>query len=147
MGALRAAELAPYGMEGVGDIYRMYAEGEIDSDAEVALTFDPESLRPMSEPLVNIRRMTRAALAAGVLCPREARLLVDIAREMHFTSLNYPALLGRATVALTSRRLAALCCFIRAHPSELDAKRADALSILDYLAAPWPTLLGPANER
>src|SRR5699024_12171240 len=37
MGALRAVELAPYGMIGVGAIYRLYRRGAIVDDAEVAL--------------------------------------------------------------------------------------------------------------
>src|SRR5262249_33855236 len=36
LGALRAAELDSFGMEGVGEIYRMYKTGQIDGDDEVA---------------------------------------------------------------------------------------------------------------
>ena len=37
MGALRAAELATYGMVGNGAVYRMYVDGVLDADDEVAL--------------------------------------------------------------------------------------------------------------
>ena len=43
MGALRAAEMDTLGMVGIGEIYRMYKSGELESDDEVALVFDPES--------------------------------------------------------------------------------------------------------
>ena len=41
MGALRAAELAPFGMIGVGAIYRAFARGALDADDEVAVAHLP----------------------------------------------------------------------------------------------------------
>ena len=40
MGALRAAEMDTLGMVGIGEIYRMYKSGELESDDEVALVFE-----------------------------------------------------------------------------------------------------------
>src|SRR5207253_3671063 len=37
MGALRAAETAAFGMIGIGEVYRMYVDGVITDDDEVAL--------------------------------------------------------------------------------------------------------------
>src|SRR5690606_25819041 len=72
MGALRAAELAPLGMEGVGTIFRLYRDGILTSDDEVALVYDPETNLPLSEPLINIRCTIRAAEREGVLSPASA---------------------------------------------------------------------------
>ncbi|HEY9245535.1 MAG TPA: TfuA-like protein, partial [Candidatus Methanoperedens sp.] len=47
MGALRASELDSYGMIGVGRIYEMYKNGVIESDDEVAVTFNAETMEPM----------------------------------------------------------------------------------------------------
>ena len=41
MGALRAAELAPFGMIGVGAIYRAFARGALVADDEVAVAHLP----------------------------------------------------------------------------------------------------------
>src|SRR6185503_6037302 len=41
MGALRAAETSSFGMVGIGEIYRMYASGELIDDDEVALAHAP----------------------------------------------------------------------------------------------------------
>ncbi|MEZ5905941.1 MAG: TfuA-like protein [Geminicoccaceae bacterium] len=46
MGALRAAELWPAGMQGVGSIYRLYRRGALVADDEVAVVFDPEAAAP-----------------------------------------------------------------------------------------------------
>ena len=37
MGALRAAELYPFGMEGVGEIFEWFRDGVIEADDEVAV--------------------------------------------------------------------------------------------------------------
>jgi len=73
MGALRAAELDEYGMIGVGEVYRMYKRGEIFSDDEVALIFNPVTLEPLSEPLVNIRFNVKKLKEEGLLSPELQR--------------------------------------------------------------------------
>jgi hypothetical protein len=57
MGALRAAELAPFGMIGVGSIYKDYASGKLVADDEVAVAHLPaeQGYRAVSDALVNIR--------------------------------------------------------------------------------------------
>jgi len=37
------------------NIYELYKQGGLVSDEEVALIFEPESFKPLSEPMVNIR--------------------------------------------------------------------------------------------
>src|SRR5215470_18896878 len=41
MGALRAAELHPFGMQGVGSIFEAYRSGELEDDDEVAVLHGP----------------------------------------------------------------------------------------------------------
>lgn len=65
MGALRAAELAPFGMHGVGRIFQAYRDGHLHSpddglfedDDEVAVVHGPCEIgyRGASEAMVNIR--------------------------------------------------------------------------------------------
>lgn len=55
MGAIRAAELDIYGMQGYGLVYTMYKNGEIDGDDEVAIAFSAyNDLQTI--PLINIRK-------------------------------------------------------------------------------------------
>lgn len=44
MGALRASELDTLGMTGIGYVYNQYASGEVDSDDDVAVMLDSETL-------------------------------------------------------------------------------------------------------
>src|SRR5713226_10363052 len=57
MGALRAAELADFGMEGVGAIFEMYRDGILEDDDEVAVAHgtDEFRFRAGSEAMVDIR--------------------------------------------------------------------------------------------
>lgn len=86
MGALRAAECAPYGMIGIGDVFQGYVSGRIEDDDEVALTHlaADYDFRPVTEAMVNIRATLAAAAEAGVLSPAEADLLVAMQKERWF---------------------------------------------------------------
>lgn len=87
MGALRAAECAPYGMEPVGIIARRYLTGELDDDAAVALTHLPELMgwAPLTEPLVDVEPTLGAMRDRGVVAEEEAFALRTAARAVHFT--------------------------------------------------------------
>src|SRR5678815_1914302 len=63
IGALRAAELHPFGMEGVGTVFRLYRAGALDDDDEVALAHGPAEtgFRAASEEMVDIRQTVRKA--------------------------------------------------------------------------------------
>src|SRR5512137_2571154 len=82
MGALRAAEMDTLGMVGIGKIYRMYKSGELESDDEVALVFDPESGLALSEPLINIRCTLKRARDTGVISQAVHDALLSSARSL-----------------------------------------------------------------
>lgn len=133
MGALRAAELSRYGMKGIGAVYDMYARGEINSDAEVALTFNPETFRALTEPLVNIRYALRSATARGIIGLPEAESLLMIARDIHFIDLTYEVLFQKASHCIGSASLSRFQAYVRENRAALDLKRLDALSMVRML--------------
>ena len=72
MGALRAAELAAFGMEGVGAIFEAFREGVLEDDDEVAVIHGPAEFGypVLSEAMVNIRRtLSDAALEQPFYTP------------------------------------------------------------------------------
>lgn len=97
MGALRAAELLPFGMEGVGEIFRLYRDCVLISDDEVALIFDPISYGPLSEPLVNIRDNVLAAEKGGYIDDEAAALILEAASSLYFPKRSYDRILEEAT--------------------------------------------------
>jgi hypothetical protein len=78
MGALRAAELDRFGMRGVGDVYRAYAEGVLEDDDEVAVahTDAEHGFRALSDSMVDVRATLERAVADRVVEERTAAGLV-----------------------------------------------------------------------
>ena len=100
MGALRAAELAPFGMRGVGAIFRDYARGVLVADDEVAVAHAPAEYgyRAMSDALVNIRAGLTRAVQARVITERARVQLVELARARFYRDRSWAQLVtdGRA---------------------------------------------------
>jgi TfuA protein len=82
MGALRAAELESCGMVGCGWVFESYRSGRIVRDDEVALTFSPFDLQPLTVPLVNVRcwveRLQEAELIDALTARRMLRCVERI---------------------------------------------------------------------
>lgn len=129
MGALRAAECWPAGVEGVGAVYRMYRMGLADSDDEVAVVTDPDrGHRALSVALVNVRCAASRAARRGVLSRDEARALVEGARAAHFSERRWRPLLGALPARVDRDALADVI-------AASDLKRADAVRALARLRA------------
>jgi hypothetical protein len=84
MGALRAAECAPYGFLPLGAIARWYALEAIDGDDEVAMLVHPQTHAALTVPSVNVRYVARLALRRGVLSREEATRLIEDSRAVFY---------------------------------------------------------------
>lgn len=94
MGALRAVELEPFGMVGVGTIARWVRQGLADDDAVALVHAGPEhGWRPFTVPLVNVRCAAERARAAGALSAREAAALVRAGAGVFYQDRTWPRLL------------------------------------------------------
>ena len=91
MGALRSAELEAFGMEGVGAIYRAYADGFLEDDDEVTVAHGPAELGfpLLSEAMVNIRRTLDDAYHQNILNAPDRDRLLSIAKQLHYKLRNY----------------------------------------------------------
>jgi hypothetical protein len=98
MGALRAAELAAFGMRGVGRIFSAYAAGRLVRDDEVAVLHAPAAAEwaPLTEALVNVRATLAAATRLGIIDVAVARRLRRVAADLHFQDRTWPAILAQA---------------------------------------------------
>ena len=132
MGALRAAEMDTLGMTGIGEVYRMYKSGELVSDDEVALVFDPETGFALSEPLINIRFTLREAERQGIISGPEHAALLAAAKTVFYPQRTYAKIAAAAgdTVSPASRER--FLSFVKLHA--VDRKREDALEALRHIA-------------
>src|ERR1700738_5145586 len=96
MGALRAAELYPFGMEGYGWVFEGYRDGVLEADDEVGMVHgDPEDGYPVFvDALVNMRHTAARAVDAGVLSASLAHEVVASARATPFTMRTWDRLLN-----------------------------------------------------
>jgi hypothetical protein len=131
MGALRAAELHTLGMEGVGEVYRMYRDGALVSDDEVALAFDPETYIALSEPLVNIRATLARAEADRIIDPAAGDALLSAATSLYYPDRTYPRIVRVAKGSVDPEALARFSRWVEA--GAVDLKKADAILALERI--------------
>ena len=133
MGALRAAELAPFGMIGVGQIFAQYRRGTLVADDEVAVAHLPADygFRATSDALVDLRDGLARACRAGAIAPRTRDRLLELARATFYRERSWARLLADGRAAkLPARQLAALAAWPKS-----SRKAADARLLLRKLAA------------
>jgi hypothetical protein len=139
MGALRAAELAPWGMRGIGEIFAAYRDGALVADDEVALLHGAaeDGYPRLSEPMVNIRATLAAAVAAGHCSAEAADGLVQQLCATPYRDRSYRRLAHHApAVGLDQSATKRLVAYCSTNP--VDRKRADAEQLLVALAAATP---------
>jgi hypothetical protein len=131
MGALRAAELHPFGMTGIGKIFRDYRSGRIECDDAVAVLHAPaeEGYRQLSEALVDIRATLETAARARVVSAKTARSLEQLAQETFFKDRTWRKLASLAAAnGLSKHQLARLMAWLP--ENRVEQKRHDALALI-----------------
>jgi hypothetical protein len=132
MGALRAAEMDTLGMVGIGEVYRMYKSGELISDDEVALVFDPETGLSLSEPLINIRFTLREAERQGIITSQDHEALLSAARSVFYPQRTYGRIVSAGADSLSPETRQRFLAWVQDHAC--DRKREDAIEALEYIA-------------
>ncbi len=133
MGALRASELDSYGMIGVGKIYEMYRSGVLESDDEVAVTFDQDTMEALSVPLVNIRATLESAIEKGVITRETAGAILEVAKKLFYPDRNYRNIVSECMKKgiISDPDKGKLLDFLLEH--EVDVKREDAVRVLEKI--------------
>lgn len=148
MGALRAAELSRHGMVGVGRIFGWYRDGVVQGDDEVALLHAGAELgyRPLTLPLVNVRRAAELAVEAGFLTKREARALVAAGAAIFYQERTWKRLLAAGSPGLRPALASKLRALFPSDPPNLKAE--DARATIEAAAAfVAATARSPAGAR
>jgi hypothetical protein len=142
-GALRAAELAPYGMRGIGNIYRLYRRAAIADDDEVCVTHAIAEMdfMPLSEPMISIRYTLRDMRRKGVLAHAEESAVAAALKALHFSERTMESIRAAIARHVAADRADAVAAAYLA--GRRDAKGEDGKRLLDWLslpAAPSPPL-------
>ncbi|NEJ72678.1 toxin [Rhizobium phaseoli] len=131
MGALRAAECAPFGMVGLGSVFEDYESGRLLDDEAVALVHAPQALGwlPLSVPWVDFEPTIDALLAGGEISSGERKKLLLAGRFLHFSERTYTKVVDECHFRKPRRDqiLAAI------RGSRVERKRHDARLVLEWL--------------
>ncbi|MBN1606143.1 MAG: hypothetical protein JW940_05895 [Polyangiaceae bacterium] len=146
IGALRAAELAPLGMLGVGKVFEAFHAGVLQDDDEVAIAHGPveTGYAGLSVAMVDIRATIEAARSSALIGDETAAALVRAGKRLHFRERSYAALLGNARQSGISAQ--DLDRFDQWLPTgRVEQKRADAVELLRELAR-WEVNPPPPHQ-
>lgn len=135
MGALRAAELAQFGMIGVGRIFEAYASGRFEpfedpfeDDDEVAVLHGPaETGYAATEAMVDIRATLAAARSDGVVSTAEMTAIAATAKAQFYKRRTWGSVLP-AVAILSDPARTALRDWLR--DNRVLQKRLDATQLL-----------------
>ncbi len=129
MGALRASELDDFGMVGIGKVYHDYREGVIESDDDVAVVINPETLEQLSEALISMNYTFKAAIDEGVINKVEYDTLVKTAKSIYYPKRTYEKVFQDSRLEIESIKR-----FKRfLEENRVDVKREDAIAVLKYI--------------
>ncbi|TVQ57057.1 MAG: tfuA protein [Rhodobacteraceae bacterium] len=133
MGALRAAELHPFGMRGVGPIFEAFRDGTWTDDDEVALAHGPAETgyAALSLPMANVRFTVEAARRAGVIDDGSAQALIGAAKAIFYADRRWRTVDAAATVS--PQALEAFKAW--RETGCVDQKRADAVAMVASIRA------------
>jgi len=153
MGALRAAELAPFGMVGIGKVFKAFEQGAmppfigLNDDDEVAIVHGPaeSGFIGVSEAMVNVRHTLDAACLAEVIDLATADILTKVAKSLHFSDRKYAAILDQArNQGVSDDKLQHFAKWLPA--GKIDQKREDAIELIKHMASIDHVGL-PANNK
>lgn len=129
MGALRACELYPYGMIGVGNIFEDYKNGIIDSDDDVAVALNPDTLEQMSESFINIKYNLKEAVNDKIITDEQMNELLTIAKETYYPKRSFKYIIKKSS--LSNENITTLINYI--NKNKFDIKTRDARKVIEHI--------------
>lgn len=129
MGALRAAELEPFGMEGIGEVFSRYRDGLLESDDEVALICDPVTNAALSEALVNIRITLEKAKNEGIIDEIESLNLLSSVKNRYYPDRTWGQVIRSGVISSEKTEILRIWLSL----NRVDQKKDDARVALTYI--------------
>ena len=133
MGAIRAAELGPVGMRGVGHVFRVFRRRIVRDNDEVYVLHAPRELhyRCLTIPLINVRFTLRTLRRAGWLGLAQEAAITRLMKKVPWPERDLPSLCKAAKAVLGESKHERF--MQRFTESYRDIKREDALLVLATL--------------
>lgn len=129
MGALRACELYPYGMIGVGRIFEDYKSGVIVDDDDVAVSLNPDTYEQLSEPWINMKYNFESAVDDGIIGREDCKELLKIAKDTYYPKRSFAYVIKKSS--LSQEDITTLINYIK--DKKYDIKNRDAIKVVEYI--------------
>ena len=129
MGALRACELYPYGMIGIGHIFNEYKEGIIESDDDVAVALNPETYEQLSDSWINLKYNFEEASRNNIISEEDKIDLLTAAKEIYYPKRTFDYVIKKSN--LSEEKKSNLKTYIK--KNKFDIKHDDAKEVLEYI--------------
>lgn len=132
MGALRAAELHQYGMQGFGQVFQEFKNGTLNDDDEVAvLHLDKgQHFSAVNDAMVNIRATCEQAQKAGLLTSAAQQQLIAHCKKKFYPYRSLTKALSYLSKEEPQEYLA-FAQWLSQH-GMIDVKRQDAITVLQH---------------
>ncbi|RAP49776.1 MAG: TfuA domain protein core [Methanosphaera sp. SHI613] len=129
MGALRACELYPYGMIGVGNIFEDYKNGVIESDDDVAVSLDPETYQQLSDSWINMKYNFNKACRDNIISQDEKDELLLTSKNIYYPKRSFEYVINKSNIDENKKNN--LKKYLETN--KFDIKHDDAKAVIEYI--------------
>ena len=134
IGALRAVELEKFGMKGIGKIFGFFKKNIINSDDEIAVTFD-SNYNLLSEAMIDIRYNIFLSWKQGIIDKETKQMMVNLAKRLYFPFRTYENIIKKSCLLFPSKEkhISKFSNYISMNKVSL--KELDAIHALQYMSS------------
>ena len=137
LGALRAVELEKYGMIGIGKIFRLFRDGILESDDEVAVAFT-DYTNYKSEALIDIRYNLFLAQKYNFIDSITRKSVLNVSKQIYFPYRTYEDILDKCKLKYPEikSQIESFRSYIL--KNKVSLKERDALRLLKLIKSIYP---------
>ena len=134
IGALHAVELEKYGMKGIGKIFGLFKKNIINSDDEIAVTFD-SNYNLLSEAMIDIRYNIFLSWKKGIIDQETKQMMVNLAKRIYFPFRTYENIIKKSFLIFPSKEkyISKFSNYISINKVSL--KELDTIHALQYISS------------
>jgi TfuA protein len=134
IGALRAVELEKFGMVGIGKIFEFYKKEIINSDDEIAVTFD-SNYNLLSEAMIDIRYNIFLAWKRQIIDKETKQIMIKLAKSIYFPFRSYDNIIDKSLDMYSLHKKSILNFKDYISTNRKSLKELDALRALTFISS------------
>jgi TfuA protein len=134
IGALRAVELEKFGMTGIGKIFEFYKKEIINSDDEIAVTFD-SNYNLLSEAMIDIRYNIFLAWKRQIIDKETKQIMIKLAKSIYFPFRSYDNIIDKSLDMYSLHKKSILNFKDYISNNRISLKELDALRALTFISS------------